>query len=149
MTDEKQVKARTKDDEGLLSEDTKIALRKKAKEIARKKAQEDAEDKFLEAETKKAEAEENVRNGITTNMEIVEHRINLGPSAKQIKINGQIYMHGVKYKLRKDVYDCIREVEYRTWMHEDSRQGVSDNPYKLQGRKISGRGGFVGGVAGA
>lgn len=133
--------------DGLLSEDRKIELRKQAADKARELAVEEEEERFLEAEIRKAKAKESAARGQVTNEELIRHTVNLGPSAKQVKINGTIYLHGMTYELPKSVFNVIQETEFRTWMHEDSRQGASDNPYKLRGRTISGRGNFAAGVA--
>jgi hypothetical protein len=123
---------------GLLSEDDKKALRAKAREMAKKKAQEKQEDEFLALEVEKAEAEESERLGIVTNQEIIEYTINLGPSADHVRLNGRIYQHNSTYKLTKDVYDCIRDIEHRTWEHERVRLGDDENAYRLSGRSSLG-----------
>lgn len=118
----------------VLGEDRKRELRKQAAEAARKKVEEEAEEKFLAEETEKAMEAERKKNDAGSKLDFVEYRLNLAPSCKQIRLNGTVYMHGVKYKLRRDVYDCIRDIESRGWVQEELRLGADDNPYKIRGR---------------
>lgn len=129
----------------ILSESTKIELRKKAQETARQESEDEEAEKFLKEETEKARSAEKARRGQHDKMDIVEHRIDLGPSADHIRINGNIYQHGQTYKLRRDVYDCIRDIEAKTWEHERVRKGdLDENAYRLSGRRsLSARGGSV------
>jgi hypothetical protein len=136
MKDELDQKKSEKKAEGLplLGEDRKRELRKQAQEAARKKLQEEEEEKFLAQEIAKYEDEERKRTDNGAKLDFVEHRIELAPSAKHVKINGQVYQHGVKYRLRRDVYDSIRDIEAKTWKQESLRRGETDNPYKLRDR---------------
>ena len=128
----------------ILSDDTKRALKTKAKEIAKQEAEDAAAEKYLKEETEKARSEESARRGTHDKLDYVMHRIDVGPSAKEIRINGMVYQHGQEYKLRRDVYDCIRDVEAKTWEHERVRKGDQDeNAYRLSGRTKVGRSGAV------
>lgn len=146
--DEKKAADKLKPTSGLLSEERKIELRKQAADEARKEAEDAEAEVFLAAELKKAKATEAHRRGHVTNEEIVRHRINLGPSAKHVKINGTVYLHGATYDIPKSVFNVIQETEFRTWRHEDARKGETENPYALRDRTVmSGRGSFASGVA--
>ena len=110
-------------------------------EKARLNARKRIEKQRLEAAMKQAEEEEVQRlareEGFTTGIdakdEIVDVVIDLAPYSDRIIIDGVQYMHARTYSMPRHKADSIREICYRTKMHEHDIK--DENLQTFYGRK--------------
>lgn len=61
--------------------------------------------------------------------DLVEIAIDLAPHAPNIKLDGKVYYHGVKYKFTPKTASVINEICHRTWLHEAEVHGLDSNAF--------------------
>lgn len=56
--------------------------------------------------------------------------IDLAPFAPFIKLDGRLYEHGRTYAVPRKIFNTLNEQMFRTWQHEGTLHGESDNAYR-------------------
>jgi len=121
------------DIEKLLSseEREKITREAKAKIDARDKL--DAEEAFLNAELARLDGEAHPEK-VEEMRDVV---IDLALYADRIILDGVVYFHGSRYKVRKSQYDVIQEIMDRTRRHDDEiHSGEPGDDYYRKSRQM-------------
>ena len=114
-------------DAPLVSEERKEALKRLAEEEILKELAKEEEDRLLD------EYKEAARQARIPEEELLPYSINLAPcGGDHIRIDGQIFMHGMTYYWPKAKRDAVAEICQRTWNHEDEIHGKSENEYRRQ-----------------
>lgn len=103
------------DIEGLLDAKTKLELREKAAARVLAREIEDAKEIYLQQQMDAAER--------ARHPEIVEEMREIlidGPEyVNQVRLDGTPYYCGFTYTVTKRVYDSIKDLLWRAWMHDD------------------------------
>jgi hypothetical protein len=113
------------EDAPLLSEEEIEGIRQQARKIVARDRKKAAMDALLEKELEAIRGKEGMRTGDPIKDEIVNIMIDVGLSSDSITVNGKKYFHGEQATVPRHVAESLREIMWRTQMHE---QDISGKP---------------------
>lgn len=97
---------------------------------------ENLEDQIAQAARRgRRPGEASVADNEVKKVEMVEIHIDLPPQAKDIVIDGRVFQHGGKYKVREDQAISINDIMYRAWSHYREVKGEKLPLEALRGRR--------------
>lgn len=118
----------------------------KAKEKARARVTAEAKTKALkdieDKEILRLQHESGLVTGETFKDEMVWITLDLAPYADRIRINWQDYYHGHSYNVPRHFADSMREIQARSWAHQDEIDGKSLTEHfqrQLRGTAVNAR----------
>lgn len=118
------------DEDFELSEQEKLALEAEATKEVAKELKEKKKKEFKD--NLKAALKKQAMFKVGQNEEgddLVDITIDLAPHAPNIKLDGKIYYHGVKYRFTPKTAAVINETCHRTWLHEAEVHGLDSNAF--------------------
>jgi hypothetical protein len=122
--------------EGILSPEDVAAVYAEADAKVKADAVKKAKAELLakaEAELKREAHLAQLRAESTTG-DLVDVDIDLAPYAPWVRINGREFLHGVRYRVRRDVACVLLEQIQRTWDHEKSTKGERSDRERFRQR---------------
>lgn len=81
-----------------------------------------------------ASADDNV---VVAKPEMVEILIDLPPQAADIRVDGRVFQHNGRYKVREDQAISLQEIMYRAWSHYREVKGEKLPLEALRGQRQS------------
>lgn len=125
------------DADDILSLEEKEAIRRKAVEHVQAQKRKATEEALLHAYIKEEERKDKPAE------QYVDIILNLPSHAPFIRLDNQVWFHGVMYEVPLSVYQTMVDMQARMQEQEDQTQGISKNdPRRLQ-RVINGRTGAI------
>lgn len=118
-------KAALPENEAILSNEEKAAIRREVLEELEAKRKEAATTDFRKRETLRLQKEEGFVTGNAVKDEMVNIHLDLAPHSADIKINGTHYFHGRSYAVARHVADTLNEIQHRGWKHQNEIDGKS------------------------
>ena len=112
-------------DAPLLPEEEIAAIRAKALRMVLAERKKAAEKALLAEEMEKLRGKEGDRTGDPAADELVNIMIDAGASTDRIVINGRAFFHGQQYTVPRHKAESLREIMWRTQLHEHS---ITDKP---------------------
>lgn len=113
-----------------LSEEDLAAIERKAKKQVADERKKALEAQALAAALEKIRGKAGFITGDPEKDRLVSITIDVGQSADGITINGRKYFHGQTFEVPLHVAETLREICYRTQMHEEEISGKSRSGFK-------------------
>ncbi len=102
----------------------------KAKIIAEARAQVAFELREQRMKNFKKEQVAKFRSAAKPGQEIIAFALDLPGHADRVTLDGKVYFHGVTYRIPRDVYNSMIDIQARAWEHENEIGGANRDAYK-------------------
>lgn len=116
--------------EDILTAEDIAEVRAEAAKALRDKQRKAAKKDMLARATQELEREAMLLAQTDLRGDHVSVTIDLAPFAPFIKLDGRLYEHGRTYAVPRKVFNTLNEQMFRTWQHEGTLHGESDNAYR-------------------
>lgn len=135
--------------EGILNADDVADIKAEAAEAVRKAQRKKARAALLAQATQELqrEAEAEMKRGRARG-DMVDVGIDLAPYAPFVAIDGEVFYHGMTYRVARPVAKVLQEQMARSWLHQDSISGQKSDFNRQRSITMSARTGQVTGAEG-